>query len=453
MSPLSDREPSEAPLSPEKQYECGHGPLNPSVDGACANCWSWCSSSSIEGWVRGLEEEEEEEPTNISPPSDQEPHSKHAALPMTTTHVLHNHNTGRRASTPFADTGSAISHIELTSPTVVPYQPEQTRIVDVSTIGIRASTQPETPAQQSDPITSEQWSLSRYEDGHLPALPIHEPFGNSSLPTEVLSEYYASPRYPNGLPDYIGTPYSLIAAQAVSDWPADYFEQSTIEPNSSNTAVEPITGINLSYVADDSIAIDTCMHKSPNNTPTSSKKGRITKLASKHYKCCKSNGSPRLACLFYKYDHDLHANCALKKFSSIGHLRQHLNKRHKLGPNHCKSCWRTFGTADSLTRHRYCVPTGGVPVDRLPEFPRMRLPADKKWYWGWKKLFGEAIVPPQCPYYHPPLKNFKAQSRLQSPELSPLEGIVGGWPPGNGSTSYLLHTKVRSSLASRIEPV
>ncbi|KAI8948922.1 hypothetical protein F4801DRAFT_555219 [Xylaria longipes] len=156
------------------------------------------------------------------------------------------------------------------------------------------------------------------------------------------------------------------------------------------------------------------------------KNGRVTKGPSRLYECCESGGSQRFACLFYKHDPRLHMGCMSKSFTNIGHLRQHLDKSHKLGPNHCTSCWKIFDTADKLTNHTtttQCTPIGGLPVDCLPSFPKMRMPADKKWYWGWKKLFGEAAALPQCPFFHP-WEDLKAQFRAES--LSPSQSNCPG---------------------------
>ncbi|KAI8633310.1 hypothetical protein F5Y19DRAFT_417414 [Xylariaceae sp. FL1651] len=60
-----------------------------------------------------------------------------------------------------------------------------------------------------------------------------------------------------------------------------------------------------------------------------------------------------------------------------------------------------------------CSPTGGIAVDHLPGFPKRRWPVDKKWYWGWKKLLGEAATPPECPYSHP-WEDLRAHFQAQS---------------------------------------
>ncbi|KAI0409447.1 hypothetical protein F4802DRAFT_143022 [Xylaria palmicola] len=158
---------------------------------------------------------------------------------------------------------------------------------------------------------------------------------------------------------------------------------------------------------------------------------RNTKHTSRPYKCCESGEKQRFACLFYKYHPQLHIDCMKKSFDTIGHLRQHLNQSHKLGPNHCTSCWRSFDTIESRDQHvaDLCMSTGGIPVDLLPEFPRMRMPADKKWYWGWKKLFGEAAPLPQCPFTHP-LEDLEAQLQPRDRSQSQPGWTRRGWSGG-----------------------
>ncbi|KAI0904009.1 hypothetical protein F4823DRAFT_628968 [Ustulina deusta] len=203
-----------------------------------------------------------------------------------------------------------------------------------------------------------------------------------------------------------------------SEFPVDATIQFPVGSQIPSHSIRPTP---LSWVPSDDY---TALSPSPPSGPKllsiidSSQEGRSTHRVSRHHECCESSGSQRFACPFYKYDPKLYIHCMLKSFNSIGHMRQHLKYNHKLGPNHCKLCWRTFDTADSLTNHAQCckTATGGVPVHDLPAFPRMRLPAEKKWYWGWKKLFGEAAAPPPCPFSHP-LEDFQVRFRVQSPDL------------------------------------
>ncbi|KAK6957819.1 hypothetical protein Daesc_000608 [Daldinia eschscholtzii] len=113
-----------------------------------------------------------------------------------------------------------------------------------------------------------------------------------------------------------------------------------------------------------------------------------------------------LACLFYKRDPARYASCIKKKFKNISALRQHLDNDHRLGVYHCKNCWESFADQASLDAHTPCEPTNGSSVDQLPPIPKARGPNpnakfNNKWYWTWKKLFGEKTALPVCPYSHP----------------------------------------------------
>ncbi|KAI0817822.1 hypothetical protein GGR55DRAFT_622105 [Xylaria sp. FL0064] len=223
-----------------------------------------------------------------------------------------------------------------------------------------------------------------------------------------------------------GIDIGLLASAGWSEFPLDASTQFPVDSQIPNHSLEATP---LLWVPTDNTAI---LSQPPSlgaksmNTTQSFPEGRATKAVPRPLECCKSNQSPRFACQFYKYDPHHYIGCVLTSFNSIGHLRQHLNQKHKLGANHCKLCWRTFNTADALANHAQCckVPTGGMPVDNLPDFPRIRLPAEKKWYWGWKKLFGEATALPPCPFFHPPLEDIQVQFRVQNPDMS--HRIIGG---------------------------
>ncbi|KAI1806122.1 hypothetical protein F4811DRAFT_511882 [Daldinia bambusicola] len=135
--------------------------------------------------------------------------------------------------------------------------------------------------------------------------------------------------------------------------------------------------------------------------------------AHKTFRACESCSSTTsidenrpLACLFYKRDPARYASCIKKKFKNISALRQHLDNDHRLGVYHCKSCWDSFADQESLDAHAPCEPTNGSSVDQLPPIPKARGPNpnakfNNKWYWAWKKLFGEKTALPDCPYSHP----------------------------------------------------
>ncbi|KAI0111876.1 hypothetical protein F4814DRAFT_369774 [Daldinia grandis] len=159
-------------------------------------------------------------------------------------------------------------------------------------------------------------------------------------------------------------------------------------------------------------------HNSDNCQPGINKRkfyqeDREDRPALKAFRACElcssiaSNDENRsLACLFYKRDPARHASCIKKKFKNISALRQHLDNDHKLGVYHCKSCWNSFADQRSLDAHAACEPTYGSSVDQLPPIPKARGPNpnttfNNKWYWTWKKLFGERTALPDCPYSHP----------------------------------------------------
>ncbi|OTA98607.1 hypothetical protein M426DRAFT_17241 [Hypoxylon sp. CI-4A] len=109
----------------------------------------------------------------------------------------------------------------------------------------------------------------------------------------------------------------------------------------------------------------------------------------------------RLACPFYKRNPGRYSHCFQKEFKNVSALRQHLDKDHKLGKHHCSNCWDTFPDQSSLKAHAGCQPTGGVPVNQLPKVSKARGGPESKWYWIWRKLFGEVTPEPKCPYPHP----------------------------------------------------
>ncbi|KAI1389600.1 uncharacterized protein F4822DRAFT_427945 [Hypoxylon trugodes] len=112
-----------------------------------------------------------------------------------------------------------------------------------------------------------------------------------------------------------------------------------------------------------------------------------------------NRGGP-LACYFYKRNPSGHPGCRHKEFQEIRTLVQHLKSAHKLREHHCRSCWESFKDRESLEAHSNCQGAGGRPVDELPPIPKHRGDPKKKWYYIWKKLYGED-TPPTCPHPHP----------------------------------------------------
>ncbi|KAI0836782.1 hypothetical protein F5Y06DRAFT_273352 [Hypoxylon sp. FL0890] len=129
--------------------------------------------------------------------------------------------------------------------------------------------------------------------------------------------------------------------------------------------------------------------------------GPITKACESCLSATESDKAKPLACLFYKRNPELYSTCIYKAFKNISALRQHLDNDHKLGPYHCTNCWDSFSDKKLLETHANCQETGGIPVDQLPTISKTRDSPIKKWYWTWKKLFGERTPPLKCPHTHP----------------------------------------------------
>ncbi|KAI0539232.1 hypothetical protein GGR58DRAFT_464958 [Xylaria digitata] len=229
---------------------------------------------------------------------------------------------------------------------------------------------------------------------------------------------------------------SSVQFPADSQFPSPSFRPAPLTWNSDDDYFTTLSQPRINPVDCDSSEPPSPSGAKPIKIPQSSQGIRGTADASRYCEACESSGEQRLACPFYKYEPQRHLSCMSKGFKTIGHLGQHLKQSHKLKPNHCKLCWRSFETADLLTNHtQYCIRTGGVSVDNLPEFPRMRLPAEKKWYWGWKKLFGQAAALPQCPFSHP-IQDLKAHLWAQYTDLPQPEYIGTDWAGENTSLDY-----------------
>ncbi|KAJ8129710.1 hypothetical protein O1611_g3920 [Lasiodiplodia mahajangana] len=395
-----------------------------------------------------------------------------AALHETSTHVLH--NIAGRAATPSISTGSAISNTEFANSLALPYSPEEARFIDIGT-SYRA--QSEAPTQHSSQVTSQQQNVGRYGDDLVPS-PTHGPYHDLpfSIGTPTPSHYHTAPHSPDHPQEHSPILNKPLITQVSSDLPPDYSVQYPGESSGYGANPEPENGAASSIaidtpasdpgvgtirtllsgtagavallkqtnfptstraaqspigsdtrliqpnppleVAKDDFAVspplqlDLPDHNSPKppisdaKSPKTPKKGKTRKVASKNYECCKSSDGQRLACPFYKYDPQQHIGCISKAYDCIGRLGQHLKQSHKLGP------------------------------DRLPKFSKMRVPADKKWYWGWKELFGEAAALPECPFSHPAEDLLKTQCRSPGHELPKLGYVEVDWPQGNGSPNH-----------------
>ncbi|KAI1130714.1 hypothetical protein F5Y10DRAFT_288823 [Nemania abortiva] len=410
--------------------------------------------------------------------------TNHAALHMTTSHAPH--NVTERAAPPPNNTGSAISNIGFTSSPVVPYPGGQAHVIDTDT---RNSTQSETPAQHSNQITSERWDEGRYGNSLVP-LPSYEPCnGSLSLtkdicfcsPSPQLADH--SPEHPNTLKTFPAlVPSNLDVDYSIHHTPGTTRCPSSVDPTVHNIPIDkctpnpktgaipilpngtaadvvslgwpqfPIDGATRSHINSPAqnysigsspwpwisnndlttlplpqSPISSCISprlsvsgtKSP-SVPKSLKKVKSKKAVSRSYKCCKSNSTQQLACLFSKHDPEQHMDCVPKKFDCISRLGQHLKQRHRLD------------------------------LDHSPKFSRMRVPADRKWYWAWKEIFGEAVNPPECPFYHP-LEDFKTQFRSQRPEMPQLEYVGIDWARDEKSLNYTSYTETSLAIGSDCE--
>ncbi|KAK5629838.1 hypothetical protein RRF57_005553 [Xylaria bambusicola] len=362
-------------------YECKHGPMNNALDEICVNCGRRrCSFSKTEWVLVG-----EKPLPDISGPGFQ----KLEALPKASHVIPHNdYDCSHRAATPLDHAESAISSDELT---FAPLPLNRSDLIGTDT-STSTNTQSQTSAQQSGEFALGEWNLGI---GLVP-IPLHEHL-HDSLSSAELTYNYAIPHQPTGSPQVPGSLCQLTTTQHAS---GDACSVVNIQYHSA----ESKSKFKRKYIAVDNAA-----------TTTSSRHQIDARVGTI---CCESDGNQRLACPFYKYYPQRHWKCLRSGFDSIGHLRQHLKDKHKLGSIHCSLCWLTFDTAMSLASHAQdCkLPTGGVPVNKLPAFPRTRLSKEKKWRWCCKKLFGEGAALQLCPFFHPE-QDFGAQVQARNPGL------------------------------------
>ncbi|KAL7622760.1 hypothetical protein AAE478_006438 [Parahypoxylon ruwenzoriense] len=96
-----------------------------------------------------------------------------------------------------------------------------------------------------------------------------------------------------------------------------------------------------------------------------------------------TNEKMPFACPFYKRDPRQHSRCMHKGLTDIGKVKEHLVKYHPL-------------------------------VNQLSRTTKVSASHNKKWYWMWRRLFGEIIPAPSCPYMHPE-EDFRAWIYTQLP--------------------------------------
>ncbi|KAI0203819.1 hypothetical protein F4808DRAFT_476206 [Astrocystis sublimbata] len=448
-------------------HQCLNGPFNDRLDSNCPNCGlRRCGLCKEEGLPEEGLPDVEGKHSDISPPQDPEPHHR-AALHMTTGHVPHGYPSG--AATPFdyTVTENANSNFGLTNLSSVP-QPRGPTHIPGTNDSITPSAQYETIPQQTDEFTSEEWHLGSCEGGYVHGY-THEYFHDTNFagtqlshdPSRLISDTdidrilrstsETAGFNTGGLQSTQSPQQEHVAAGidvSVTDagWQSQAFAmppspgEMTLDafPSAYPNFLEdiptqyPVTwenqhqsGPSFSWIFNNDFPVpfhpqlppaDYQPHQSlPLSPPSSTQsidahklpsRDRVTRKPFKQDECCKPGANQRFACHFYKRNPQLHMACAPKSFANIGHLRQHLDKCHKLGPHHCPTCWAVFDSADQLTNHAStttarCIPKGGIPVDDLRTFPKIRMTVENKWYWGWRQLFGEAAVRPQCPFFHP----------------------------------------------------
>ncbi|KAI0466485.1 hypothetical protein F4859DRAFT_526757 [Xylaria cf. heliscus] len=441
-------------------HECGHGPFNAVLDAGCAICRNRrCGFCAVE-WVPV----EEEPVDDISPPPQTQQPSRRAALPIAASHVPHSSNSNCRASTPFNNTVSELSNFGLTSFSPITDLLQHDHVIGTGTSAQSESSsqQANTSASEQwrvasyennlvqvhvhgdihDPLSSAGATSSEDTRSRLPngfSHPISNPAVNYALHPASETAGSSLGALQSSQSDQVE--HTIPISASATDAEGQFIQGRTIPIYTCGITSDALLPGCSTFLTDASFQFSTDSdgpghairsvipwgfeedftisipvqpppidNEPPELSPSSvssldipkpSQSGRTINGDSIQCDSCKPGESRLLACPFYKYDRRLHMKCMLKGFDTIGHLNQHLKKKHKLGTIHCTSCWRTFDTAESLTNHNIntCVPTGGVPVDDLPGFTKIRLPADKKWLWAWKKLFGDA--PPQCPFSHP----------------------------------------------------
>ncbi|GAP83577.2 hypothetical protein SAMD00023353_0200460 [Rosellinia necatrix] len=425
-------------------YECTDGPLNVDVLEHCPNCGQLVSEFCNREWLRPAED-----PSRYISPRSREPPPKEA-LPMTTIGYMPPISSLNGASTLSNDPSGVISNIELTTSPSIPRLLYQDPTTTNTIPNISSDTQSERLAQPGNEITSEPWSSGGCEDGFLQ--PPIQPFHDSLPLARAISHDDTRSILPQCSLQYSGN-HSQVATQLNHERDVNYYSQQTSrEIDYSFEGLQRIHSGQLGFMATigsayaalnaayystgesservllgcPNVPIDAFGQYAPsrqiqgylsgptfsaqafghaNTTPSyaqlpsleydsteprvssndshiivnSAQEVKVTKPSPKEYKCCGAGESQRLACPFYKHGLQVHHKCRDRAFNNISHLSQHLKVAHK--------------AADP--------PIGGVRVDDLPEFPRTRIGNDNKWYWVYKKLFGDAAELPRCPFSHP----------------------------------------------------
>lgn len=125
-------------------------------------------------------------------------------------------------------------------------------------------------------------------------------------------------------------------------------------------------------------------------------------------------GQPRLACPFQKKDPERYPECGIGKggFGTIGHMKQHLKRRHQRNPNYCPRCKRIFSSEHVKNDHiieafdRPCdesllpLPEGLSPEmnNELSKRVEKGIEVDEQWYSVWDTIFPGLPRPATCTF-------------------------------------------------------
>ncbi|KAF5010565.1 hypothetical protein FDECE_3278 [Fusarium decemcellulare] len=106
-----------------------------------------------------------------------------------------------------------------------------------------------------------------------------------------------------------------------------------------------------------------------------------------------------LSCLYSKFDDNEYRDCVDSKFTTISHIKQHLNDTHT--PAHyCVKCFAIFDNEVTLdVIHSCCERHSAAKLDGISYSRNQRLEqvstgtTEKQWYMMWNILFSEKPAP------------------------------------------------------------
>lgn len=163
-----------------------------------------------------------------------------------------------------------------------------------------------------------------------------------------------------------------------------------------------------------------------------------------------------LACPFWKQDAQKHVDCFLKKIDTIGHLKQHLMRRHTPA-FYCQRCFVKFSEEKEFDNHveGICVrdPTAkleGISHSQKDQLSRkFRGSGEEQWYHIWDILFPE--YPRPASIY---IDNSLSEDFCQIREICQREGIgilieelsASGLVRRTGATDELLYMTLQRAM-------